>query len=95
MTIPFIQAIDGGILKRAQVHIDSFLEIFEREFGLSAMTYKMHSLGHMLKDLAFHKCHLEYLSSYPYENFHGKWRGFLRSGRLPLAQIRFVRNRYI
>lgn len=85
-----IQPIPAADIKKAQEHIDSFLEIYEREFGLSAMTYKMHSLGHMLEDVEFHRCHLEYLSSYPYENFHGKWRVFLRSGRLPLEQIRFV-----
>jgi hypothetical protein len=82
--------IEPAVVKRAQGHIDKFLEIFEKEFGLSNMTYKMHSLRHMLDDVSFHKCHLEYLSSYPYENFHSKWRGFLRSGRLPLSQIRYV-----
>lgn len=85
-----MQAVDPKVIERAQTHIDKFLEIYEKEFSLSAMTYKMHSLRHMLDDIVHHKCHLEYLSSYPYENFHGKWRHFVRSGRLPVSQIRFV-----
>lgn len=84
-----MQPLPPETLERARKHIRLFIEIYTNEVqGLSAMTYKMHSLIHLIDDLVKYLCHMEFLSSYKYENFHSKWKTWLRSGNKPLEQIR-------
>jgi hypothetical protein len=54
------------------------------------MTYKFHTLYHMLDDLLHYACQLDFLSSYMYENFHARWRRWLRTGNKPLPQLRLI-----
>jgi hypothetical protein len=87
----FLQPVPQEKLKRAKIHIREFLKFWRKMHRTDAcMTYKFHSLIHILDDCAYFLCHLEFLSSYIYENFHSNWANWLRSGNLPLHQLRFV-----
>lgn len=56
------------------------------------MTSKVHGLIHIVDDCEYHKCHLEAISAYPFENFQTIWGGgLIRSGYMPLAQIKYVK----
>ena len=87
-----MQPIPKERLVTAREDIRVFLEGWKITFGEAGFTYKMHSMLHVIDDCENFGCHLEYLSSYPFENFHSKWKTWLRSGNKPLEQIRCVWN---
>lgn len=88
--IDYLQPIPEERLTRAQEAIEMFLNGWmTNAFGPQGMTYKFHSLVHMLDDCRNHGCHLEFLAAYIYENFHMQWGSFIRSGNLPVSQIRY------
>lgn len=86
---PNIQPVPKERLKRARSNMKDFVELYKKTLGDSCMTSKVHCMIHILDDCEYHGCHLEALSAYPFENFQSIWSGMLRSGRLPLAQIRY------
>ena len=85
-----IQPVPPQKLERAKAHIGAFLKLYHQIALDPGITYKFHSLIHVLDDCANFLCHLEFLASYIYENFHSRWNNWLRSGNLPIEQLRFV-----
>lgn len=83
------QPVPKERLERARQNLRHFVEMYHKTLGDSCMTSKVHCMIHILDDCEYHQCHLEALSAYPFENFQSIWAGMLRSGYLPLVQIRY------
>jgi len=59
-------------------------------FGDHWATGKNHWAAHIMDDCENHKCHLERMSAYKYENKYRDFKEYLRSGNKPLEQVRYV-----
>lgn len=50
------------------------------------MSYNVHSLIHVVEDVKHHGA-LETYSAFPFENYLGQIKSYLRGGKIPLQQI--------
>lgn len=89
------QPIPKERLDVAKDNITWFLRAYKSALGDACMTSKAHGLVHMLDDCETHECHLEALSAYPFENFQSIWKNLIKTGFLPLVQIRSVKIYFI
>lgn len=66
--------------------LHAFVEHFARLYGNDQLVYNVHGLTHLAQD-AKHFGNLDVISSFPYENYLQKLKGFVRKPSNPLAQI--------
>lgn len=90
MYLYFFQPLPQDKVKMAQTSMLQFLSKYKQVFGDKKMTYKLHSASHIFDDVKRFQCHLEYISSYKFENFHCKWKPYIRSGNKAVEQVRYA-----
>lgn len=71
----------------AKTYLRSFFIAMKDYYGRESQILNAHHLIHLPDDVKFMQCSLSHFTAFPFENYLGKMKRFIRTANRPLAQI--------
>lgn len=76
-----------NLLVYAKELLEWFVDQSSYLYGQEFVTYNVHSLTHLHEDLVNHSCNLQKMSAFPFENYLGMLKKYVRKAQNPLSQL--------
>lgn len=71
----------------AKLYLIAFVELAKKYYGITSQVLNMHSLIYIADDVMNINCSISEITSFPFENYLGKIKKYVRSGNKPLVQV--------
>ncbi|XP_065643048.1 uncharacterized protein LOC105845058 isoform X3 [Hydra vulgaris] len=78
---------DHKLLMYAKGLLEWFVYRSSFLYGQEFVTYNVHSLTHLYEDVVNHSCSLQDISAFPFENYLGILKSYVRKAQSPLSQL--------
>ena len=79
--------VRNGYIDYARELIICYVKMCKTTYGDTFSVYNVHSLIHLPEDVEHFNCSLNYVSSFPFENYLQTLKKFVRQSKNPIAQV--------